>query len=132
MNAKPSQRLFKEIYEYQAIGFKSGGSSIPAWTAGEESETIYHCEHGTIDYSASFQFPGYGESWYMTVTNHTLTCSQNKGTVLLRRGPMYQKKFEMTVEENVFWAKRNLVDYIWKGANLEGIAITFPETQTLF
>lgn len=45
---------------------------------------------------------------------------------------MYQKKFEMTVEENVFWAKRNLVDYIWKGANLEGIAITFPETRTLF
>lgn len=45
---------------------------------------------------------------------------------------MYQKKFEMTVEENVFWAKRNLVDYIWKSANLEGIAVTFPETQTIF
>lgn len=45
---------------------------------------------------------------------------------------MYKKKFDMTVEENVFWAKRNLVDYIWKSANLEGITVTFPETQTIF
>nr|WP_317449737.1 Fic family protein [uncultured Sellimonas sp.] len=45
---------------------------------------------------------------------------------------MYEKKYNMTKEENIFWAKRNLVDYIWKSANLEGIAITFPETQTIF
>lgn len=45
---------------------------------------------------------------------------------------MYEKKYNMTREENVFWAKRNLVDYIWKSANLEGIAVTFPETQTIF
>lgn len=25
---------------------------------------------------------------------------------------MYEKKFDMTQEENIFWAKRNLVDYI--------------------
>ena len=45
---------------------------------------------------------------------------------------MYEKKFDMTREENIFWAKRNLVDYIWKSANLEGIAVTFPETQTIY
>lgn len=44
---------------------------------------------------------------------------------------MYERKFMMTVEENVFWAKRSLADYIWKSANLEGIAVTFPETQTV-
>lgn len=44
---------------------------------------------------------------------------------------MYVKKYSMTKEENIFWAKRNLVDYIWKSANLEGIAVTFPETQTI-
>ena len=44
---------------------------------------------------------------------------------------MFEKKFAMTREENIFWAKRNLVDYIWKSANLEGIAVTFPETQTI-
>ena len=31
--------------------------------------------------------------------------------------PIDQKKFDMTVEEKVSWAKRNLVDYIWKSAN---------------
>ena len=44
---------------------------------------------------------------------------------------MYEKKYAMTQEENIFWAKRNLVDYIWKSANLEGIGVTFPETQTI-
>ena len=35
---------------------------------------------------------------------------------------MFEKKYSMTQEENVFWAKRNLVDYIWKSANLEAIS----------
>lgn len=37
----------------------------------------------------------------------------------------------MTQEENIFFAKRNLVDSIWKSANLEGINVTFPETQLI-
>lgn len=42
-----------------------------------------------------------------------------------------ETKYNMTQEENIFWAKRNVVDYIWKSANLEGIAVTFPDTQTI-
>ena len=42
-----------------------------------------------------------------------------------------EDKFNMTQEENIFYAKRNLVDSIWKSANLEGIGITFPETQVI-
>jgi Fic family protein len=38
----------------------------------------------------------------------------------------------MTKEENIFWAKRNLVDYIWKSANLEGIGVTYPDTQAIY
>ena len=37
----------------------------------------------------------------------------------------------MTQEENIFFAKRNLVDSIWKSANLEGVNVTFPETQMI-
>lgn len=37
----------------------------------------------------------------------------------------------MTLEENIFLAKRNLVDSIWKSALLENISITFPETQMI-
>lgn len=43
-----------------------------------------------------------------------------------------QNKFELTREQNVFIAKRNIVDYIWKSANLEGIRVTYPETQTIY
>ena len=41
-------------------------------------------------------------------------------------------KFNLTREENIFVAKRNIVDYIWKSANLEGIGVTYPETQTIY
>ena len=45
---------------------------------------------------------------------------------------MLLDKYNRTQEENVYFAKRNIVDSIWKSANLEGIAITFPETQAIF
>lgn len=41
-------------------------------------------------------------------------------------------KWRLTREENVFIAKRNIVDYIWKSANLEGIAVTYPETKAIY
>lgn len=44
----------------------------------------------------------------------------------------YEPKYKMDREANVFWAKRNIVDYIWKSANLEGIAVTFPETNAIY
>ncbi len=43
-----------------------------------------------------------------------------------------ENKFKLTREQNVFVAKRNIVDYIWKSANLEGIGVTYPETQTIY
>lgn len=39
-------------------------------------------------------------------------------------------KFSMTKEDNIFFAKRKLVDNIYKSANLEGIAVTFADTLT--
>ena len=41
-------------------------------------------------------------------------------------------KFKLTQEQNIFVAKRNIVDYIYKSAKLEGIHVTFPETQAIF
>ena len=43
-----------------------------------------------------------------------------------------ENKYNLTREQNVFIAKRNIVDYIWKSANLEGISVTYPETQVIF
>ena len=41
-------------------------------------------------------------------------------------------KFSMSQRENIFFVKRNIVDYIWKSANLEGIGVTYPDTQTIY
>lgn len=43
-----------------------------------------------------------------------------------------EDKFKMTIEENIFVAKRNIIDYIWKSANLEGIAATYPDTEAIY
>lgn len=49
-----------------------------------------------------------------------------------RRGETMEDKYHLTREQNVFIAKRNIVDYIWKSANLEGIGVTYPETQAIY
>jgi len=41
-------------------------------------------------------------------------------------------KFIMTREENIFVAKRNIIDYIWKSAKLEGLGVTYPDTEAIF
>ncbi len=41
-----------------------------------------------------------------------------------------KSKYNMTKEDNIFFAKRKLVDNIYKSANLEGIAITFADTYS--
>ena len=38
-----------------------------------------------------------------------------------------KNKYNMKVEDNIFFAKRKLVDNIYKSANLEGIAVTFAD-----
>ena len=39
-----------------------------------------------------------------------------------------KNKYNMTKEDNIFFAKRKIIDNIYKSANLEGIAITFTDT----
>lgn len=39
-----------------------------------------------------------------------------------------ESKYNMTKEDNIFFAKRKLIDNLYKSANLEGIAVTFADT----
>ena len=41
-------------------------------------------------------------------------------------------KYNMTKQENIFFAKRNIVDSIWKSSHIEGIDVTYPETQKIY
>lgn len=47
-------------------------------------------------------------------------------------GNMIFDKFEMSQEENIFCAKRIVVDSVYMQANLEGISISFAQTQDIF
>lgn len=40
--------------------------------------------------------------------------------------------YNMTKEDNIFFAKRKLIDNLYKSANLEGIAVTFADTVDFF
>ena len=42
-----------------------------------------------------------------------------------------ENKYNMTIGQNIFLAKRNLVDNIYSNARLEGLNITFPQTKTI-
>lgn len=43
-----------------------------------------------------------------------------------------ENKYHMTVKQNIFVAKRNIIDYIWKSAKLEGLAVTYPDTEAIY
>lgn len=42
-----------------------------------------------------------------------------------------QNKYNLTLEQNIFLAKRNLVDNVYSNARTEGLNITFPEIKTI-
>ena len=42
-----------------------------------------------------------------------------------------ENKYKMTLEQNIFLAKRNLVDNVYANARMEGINVTFPQTKTI-
>lgn len=39
-----------------------------------------------------------------------------------------ENKYKIALEDNIFWAKRNIVDTIFKNAKLESINVTFSQT----
>jgi len=41
-------------------------------------------------------------------------------------------KYNMTQEQNIFVAKRNIVDYLYKSARLEGLGVTYPDTEAIY
>lgn len=50
----------------------------------------------------------------------------------LENGSKLTNKYKMSLQDNIFFANRNLVDSIWKEAVIEGIDISFPATKEIF
>ena len=42
-----------------------------------------------------------------------------------------ENKYTLTQEQNVFLAKRNIIDNIYANARMEGLNVTFPQTKTI-
>ena len=42
-----------------------------------------------------------------------------------------RNKYNLTKEQNIFLAKRNIVDNIYANARMEGVNVTFPQTKTV-
>ena len=42
-----------------------------------------------------------------------------------------ENKYNLTKEQNIFLAKRNIIDNIYCNARMEGINVTFPQTKTI-
>ena len=42
-----------------------------------------------------------------------------------------EDKFNLTIEENIFLAKKLVINNIYSNARIEGCNVTFPETQTI-
>ena len=42
-----------------------------------------------------------------------------------------EDKYNMTLEQNIFLAKKELISNVYSNAKIEGINITFPETYSI-
>ena len=51
--------------------------------------------------------------------------------IIERNEIIIKDKYNLTIEQNIFLAKRNLVENIYSNARMEGLNITFPETKTI-
>lgn len=42
-----------------------------------------------------------------------------------------KKKYKLTKEQNIFLAKKTIIENIYHAAKMERVNVTFPETQTI-
>lgn len=52
--------------------------------------------------------------------------------IMTKRRKSMNSKYHMSLEDNIFFAKRKLVDNVYRSAKLEGIAVTFAQTEDIF
>lgn len=86
------------------------------------------------------------KTWKASVKRHEISRQYELGEItnashpvkkyglksILENGSKLTNKYKMSLQDNIFFAKRNLVDSIWKEAVIEGIDISFPATKEIF
>lgn len=122
----------KQILEHELQSLSYGAVEIR-----ENNSNKYIYVHYREDGVALTKYVGeYSEELYNLVLNNSIKAKQLKKqireiTKKLKQFNYIEEELSKKVEQNIDFAKRHLVDTIYKQAILEGVATTFADTKSI-
>jgi len=122
----------KQILEHQLSSLAYGAVEIR-----ENDNNKYIYVHYREDGVALTKYVGeYSEELYNLILNNSIKAKQLKKQIRdikkqLKQLNYNEEELELKVEQNIDFAKRNLVDTIYKQAILEGVVTTFADTESI-
>ena len=122
----------KQLLEHELQSLASGSVEIR-----ENDSNKYIYVHYREDGVSLTKYVGeYSDELYNLVLNNSIKAKQLKKqiremTKRLKQLNYTEEKLSQKVEENIDFAKRHLVDTIYKQAILEGVATTFADTESI-
>ena len=122
----------KQVLEHQLQALAYGSVEIR-----ENNSNKYIYVHYREDGVALTKYVGeYSEELYNLVLNNSIKAKELKKqirdiTKKLKQYNFIEEELSSNVEQNIDFAKRHLVDTIYKQAILEGVATTFADTESI-
>ena len=122
----------KQVFEHELQSLIYGSVEIR-----ENKSNKYIYVHYRVDGIALTKYVGeYSDELYNLVLNNNIKAKQLKKqireiTKKLKQLNYIEKELSEKVEQNIDFAKRHLVDTIYKQAILEGVATTFADTESI-
>ena len=122
----------KQVLEHQLQALAYGSVEIR-----ENNSNKYIYVHYREDGVALTKYVGeYSEELYNLVLNNSIKAKELKKqirdiTKKLKQYNFIEEEISPNVEQNIDFAKRHLVDTIYKQAILEGVATTFADTESI-
>lgn len=122
----------KQVLEHQLKALSYGSVEIR-----EKNSNKYIYVHYRENGVALTKYVGeYSDELYNLVLNNSIKAKELKKqirdiTKKLKQYNYVEKEISPKVEENIDFAKRHLVDTIYKQAILEGVATTFADTESI-
>lgn len=122
----------KQIFEHELQSLSYGSVEIR-----ENNSNKYIYVHYREDGVALTKYVGeYSDELYNLILNNSIKAKQLKKqireiTKKLKQFNYIEEELSEKVEQNIDFAKRHLVDTIYKQAILEGVATTFADTESI-
>ena len=122
----------KQVFEHELQSLSYGSVEIR-----ENNSNKYIYVHYREDGVASTKYVGeYSDELYNLILNNSIKAKQLKKqikeiTKKLKQFNYIEEELSEKVEQNIDFAKRHLVDTIYKQAILEGVATTFADTESI-